>query len=85
MKLVDHRQSGDSTIQFSLEPLQPNALYSGLILEFDQGTPTAISFTDSLGQTTQLNLHQLKLNPVFDGDFFTFSIPKGVDVVDHVQ
>ena len=84
-QLVDHRQSGDSTIQFSLEPLQPNALYSGLILEFDQGILSAISFTDSLGQTTQLNLHQLKLNPVFDGDFFTFSIPKGVDVVDHVQ
>ena len=83
-ELVKHRVLTDSTVQFNLEPLQLNALYKDLIVKFTDNL-SVISFTDNLGQTTQLELHKFSRNPQFDVNFFNFNIPEGVDVVNHVR
>jgi outer membrane lipoprotein-sorting protein len=62
-----------------------NELYSDLIVEFKDQILSAISFTDSLGQTTQLEIKQFILNPLFKDELFTFQVPKGVDIVSHVH
>ena len=84
-ELVEHKVLNDSTMQFSLKPLQLNTLYKHLIVKFSQSNLSAISFTDNLGQTTQLELHKFSRNPQFDVNFFNFNIPEGVDVVNHVR
>ena len=84
-ELVKHRVLTDSTVQFNLEPLQLNALYKDLIIEFTQDTLSAISFTNNLDHTTQLELDKFTLNPKFEVNFFNFNIPQGVDVVNHVR
>jgi outer membrane lipoprotein-sorting protein len=62
-----------------------NELYSDLIVEFKDQILSAISFTDSLGQTTQLEIKEFILNPLFKDELFTFQVPKGVDIVSHVH
>jgi outer membrane lipoprotein-sorting protein len=62
-----------------------NVLYSDLIVEFKDQILSAISFTDSLGQTTRLDIKEFILNPLFKDEFFTFQVPKGVDIVSHVH
>ena len=71
-ELLQQKTSADSVLQFSLKPVTSNSLY-------------AISFEDNLGQTTTLSFNKFTLNPSFQDDFFTFEIPMGVDVVNHVH
>ena len=84
-KLLQQNNLAGSTLQFLLEPVKLNSLYTHLTLEFKNGILSAISFADNLGQTTTLVLTEFTLNPVFKDNFFTFEIPLGVDVVNHVH
>jgi outer membrane lipoprotein carrier protein len=84
-KLLQHNNLAGSTLQFLLEPVKLNSLYTLLTLEFKNGFLSAINFADNLGQTTTLVLTEFTLNPVFKDKFFTFQIPLGVDVVNHVH
>lgn len=84
-KLLQQNNLADSTLQFLLKPVKLNSLYTHLTLEFKNGILFAISFADNLGQTTTLVLTEFTLNPVFKDNFFTFQIPLGVDVVNHVH
>ena len=70
---------------FSLNPRESNAFYSSLKIEFENQQLSAISFKDNLGQTTQLELLNFKLNPKLTDQFFNFDIPDGVDVTNHVR
>lgn len=84
-ELLQQKTSVDSVLQFSLKPVTSNSLYTDLILEFKNDILSAISFEDNLGQTTTLSFNKFTLNPSFQDDFFTFEIPMGVDVVNHVH
>ena len=84
-KLVAQPLVTDSKQQFILKPNQVNALYTNLMVEFNDRTLSAISFTDNLGQKTHLRFKQFELNPLFTDDFFTFVVPEGVDIVSHVH
>lgn len=84
-KLVAQPLITDSKQQFILKPNQVNALYTNLMVEFNDRTLSAISFTDNLGQKTHLRFKQFELNPLFTDDFFTFVAPEGVDIVSHVH
>lgn len=83
--VLGHSLVNQSILRFTLKPVKLNALFSDLIVEFKDQTLSVISFTDSLGQTTQLEFKEFILNPLFKDDFFTFQVPKGVDVVSHVH
>ena len=84
-KLLQQNNLAGSTLQFLLEPVKLNSLYTHLTLEFKNGILSAISFADNLGQTTTLVLTEFTLNPVFKDNFFTFEIPLGVDIVNHAH
>jgi outer membrane lipoprotein carrier protein len=84
-KLLQQNNLAGSTLQFLLEPVKLNSLYTGITLEFKNGILSAISFADNLGQTTTLVLTEFTLNPVFKDNFFTFEIPLGVDIVNHAH
>ena len=84
-KLLQQNNLAGSTLQFLLEPVKLNSLYTGITLEFKNGILSAISFADNLGQTTPLVLTEFTLNPVFKDNFFTFEIPLGVDIVNHAH
>jgi outer membrane lipoprotein carrier protein len=84
-KLLQQNNLAGSTLQFLLEPVKLNSLYTGITLEFKNGILFAISFADNLGQTTTLVLTEFTLNPVFKDNFFTFEIPLGVDIVNHAH
>jgi len=84
-KLLQQNNLAGSTLQFLFKPVKLNSLYTHLTLEFKSGILSAISFADNLGQTTTLVLTEFTLNPVFKDNFFTFQIPLGVDVVNHVH
>jgi outer membrane lipoprotein carrier protein len=83
--VLGHSLVNQSILRFTLKPVKLNALFSDLIVEFKDQTLSIISFTDSLGQTTQLEFKEFILNPLFKDDFFSFQVPKGVDVVSHVH
>jgi outer membrane lipoprotein carrier protein len=84
-KLLQQNNLAGSTLQFLLEPVKLNSLYTGITLEFKNGILSAISFADNLGQTTTLVLTEFTLNPLFKDNFFTFEIPLGVDIVNHAH
>lgn len=84
-KLLQQNNLAGSTLQFLLEPVKLNSLYTGMTLEFKNGILSAISFADNLGQTTTLVLTEFTLNPVFKDNFFTFEIPLAVDIVNHAH
>jgi outer membrane lipoprotein carrier protein len=83
--VLEHSLVAQSMLRFTLKPVKLNELYSDLIVEFKDQILSAISFTDSLGQTTRLDIKEFILNPLFKDEFFTFQVPKGVDIVSHVH
>jgi len=66
---------------YLLTPKSTGALYTTLRIDFVAQTPKALELVDSLGQTTDINLHNVLINPQLSDDLFTFEIPSGVDVV----
>lgn len=84
-EILGHNLEAQSKLQFFLKPTKINTLYTDLMIEFEGKNLSAISFKDSLGQTTHLAFKQFDLNPIFKDEFFTFQVPKGVDIVSHVR
>ncbi|HET8701241.1 MAG TPA: outer membrane lipoprotein chaperone LolA [Nitrococcus sp.] len=55
--------------------------FKQLRLHMAQGVPDIIEVDDGLGQTTHLELRDLKRNPVLNPQRFHFTPPPGVDVI----
>lgn len=64
-----------------LRPKTGHWEFQQLRLHMAQGVPNIIEVEDGLGQTTHLELHDLKRNPVLDPQRFHFTPPKGVNVI----
>lgn len=50
-------------------------------IRMDDGMPVRLELSDTLGQTTVLELGELVVNPGLDASLFRFEPPEGVDVI----
>lgn len=63
-----------------LTPREPDQAFEEARLGLRDGRPTAIEVDDALGQTTRVELSDLRVNEPVDDDRFHFEVPDGVDV-----
>lgn len=62
----------------------PNAADGGfdkIRIAFKEGTLAAMELRDHFGQTTVIRFTHVENNPSFEAKVFTFTVPKGADVV----
>ena len=62
-------------------PKAPDSQFKRIRLGFAQNLPRSMLLTDAFGQTTELTFSDLQRNPKLPGDTFSFTPPKGADVV----
>lgn len=74
------RADGDDA-SFRLSPRADGAPYRELRLTFAGERIRQIEIVDSLGQLTQVQLFNVRVNEPIDGARFVFEIPTGVDVI----
>ncbi|ELA08785.1 outer-membrane lipoproteins carrier protein [Moraxella macacae 0408225] len=67
---------------YVLQPKSSNANFKSLSLSFSHGNPVMMVLNDNLGQTTNIKFSNVKRNMNVEASQFTFSPPKGVDVID---
>lgn len=65
-----------------LTPRDPESQYRSIRLTFADEQLEQMILFDTLGRTTQIVLGELQRNPEVDQDYFQFSIPEGIDVID---
>jgi outer membrane lipoprotein carrier protein len=70
---------------FSLNPKQKNSLFVAIQLKFTDSVLNRIDYQDNFGQSTQLSLTQVKLNPQLAKSDFVFDIPQDVDIINHAR
>ena len=70
---------------FVLTPKNTQALYQSLRFDFAAQQPQTLEFIDSLGQITRIELNNVEVNPALADNLFTFKIPDGVDIINHVD
>jgi outer membrane lipoprotein carrier protein len=62
-------------------PKAPDSQFKRIRLGFAQNLPRRMLLTDAFGQTTELTFSDLQRNPKLPSDTFSFTPPKGADVV----
>lgn len=67
---------------FELKARNPASVIEWITLTFVSGLPNTISLKDSLGQSTQIQLESVALNPEVEAGVFLFELPDGVDLID---
>lgn len=78
---VSGRRLGDNTREYTLEPRNPDALFTSLRLTFFNQELQEMRMQDSLAQLIVLSFDRIRLNePVKDGAF-TLDYPEGVDII----
>lgn len=76
-------QTGDeSSVIFHLRPKSEEALFESMLMEFKGDEFTAFQVKDNLGQATIVEFSQQKYNQKLAKEFFKFTPPKGVDLID---
>lgn len=70
---------------FVLTPKNTQELYQSLRFDFSEHQPRSLEFVDSLNQTTRIELSDVVLNSALADNLFTFEIPDGIDVINHVD
>jgi len=75
------QQGKGSNITFDLKAKMPKENFQHIKLMFSQNDLTGLVLHDQLGQTTTVQLVQIKQNPKLSAAIFKFKPPKGVDVV----
>lgn len=74
---------GEGVVMYHLSPKDETALFEVMIMEFVVDELKALKIKDNLGQTTLVELSATKINVEFADDYFNFSVPEGVDVIDN--
>lgn len=75
-------QPNASKQEFVLHPNNSNANFKTLTLAFQSGTLVTMVLNDNLGQTTTIKFSNVKRNVSIPANQFSFTPPKGVDVID---
>ncbi|MDF2939648.1 MAG: outer rane lipoprotein carrier protein LolA [Gammaproteobacteria bacterium] len=71
-----------SPYQYQLTPKQSDNLLKSVVIGFDQdGKLASLILTNNMGQVTQIQFSNVKLNPSLSKKLFQFSAPSGVDVL----
>lgn len=70
------------TTIFKLVPIDQEALFELMVMEFHADELFAIQVKDNLGQTTLVELSEAEFNLDFSDDYFKFIVPEGIDVID---
>lgn len=65
----------------ALESRNSGWQFDNVRIRMDEGVPTRLELSDTLGQTTVLALGELTVNPSLDASLFRFQPPEGVDVI----
>jgi outer membrane lipoprotein carrier protein len=73
-------ETGDPDL-IEFRPLAEDAEFERARLYFADGAPVALEFNDSFGQTTRIDLFDLRRNPELDPALFDFVPPPGADVL----
>ncbi len=71
----------DQLMVFTLIPLTDDNLYEKLTLSFAGKKPTGMKLWDGLGQRTEIDFSNAKLNCPLSPELFTFIPPEGVDIL----
>lgn len=66
---------------YRLRPLDADAVFESLDVQFRGDVLAVMELRDALGQTTRITFRDVKLNRPLDPALFTFTPPPGVDVV----
>jgi outer membrane lipoprotein carrier protein len=71
-----------SPYQYQLTPKQADNLLKSVVIGFDQnGRLASLILTNNMGQVTQIQFNQVKLNPALPAKLFQFIPPNGADVL----
>ena len=82
---ITYRMNSLGIESYRLTAKNTSAVYQQLHIDFKSTTPLALEFTDSLQQSTRIDLHKVTINPQLSDSLFTFQIPSGVDVINYVE
>ena len=63
------------------KPRAKDSTFERIEIGFKDGLPRAMLLADNFGQVTQLTFGKVERNPKLDGAAFTFTPPKGADVL----
>ncbi len=66
-----------------LRPHDTDSPYSLIRFTLDGTTLLSMTLQDALGYTTNIEFSHTARNPVLDAALFNFSVPDGIDVIDH--
>ncbi|TWH76825.1 outer membrane lipoprotein carrier protein [Azomonas agilis] len=77
---VSHRETGEIA-DFTLKPKGKDSMFDSLRLSFRNGVINDMQLVDNVGQRTNIQFSEIKLNPNLPANRFVFEIPKGVDVI----
>ena len=67
--------------QFSLSPVDENASYNNVILDFnDEDTLIRMQWDNTLGEQSTINFHNIKINTAITDAIFQFQPPEGVEI-----
>lgn len=66
---------------YVLYPKSSSANFRNMSIAFSGGKPVMMVLNDNLGQTTSIKFSNITLNPSISSSKFTFTPPKGVDVI----
>jgi outer membrane lipoprotein carrier protein len=63
-------------------PKDKDSSFERVRIGFSKGLPMILEVSDNFGQTTKLYLKQFEINASLPAETFTFTPPKGVDVIE---
>lgn len=66
---------------YTLYPKSGSGSFKSLGIAFNSGNPVVMVLEDNLGQTTTINFSNIKRNVAIGAGQFSFTPPKGVDVI----
>jgi len=76
---------GASDGEFILQPVTPDAGFNSLVLTFEAGAISRLTFTDNLGQRVEVDLAELDAETPLTPADFAFTPPEGADLFYHDQ
>lgn len=74
-------QPNASKNYYVLKPKSGSANFKDLSLSFNGGKPVMMVLNDNLGQTTTIKFSNITINGKIAGSQFTFTPPKGTDII----
>lgn len=67
---------------FILIPKDKDSLFNSLTLVFNDNTISRMVLVDNVGQRTSIAFNHIKMNEPIDNNLFTFTPPKGTDIIE---